>query len=33
MHVTIVHVEVRREHVHDFIEASRLNHEGSVRES
>jgi len=32
MHVTIVHVQVNPEHVHDFIEASRLNHEGSVRE-
>lgn len=32
MHVTLVHVQVRPEHVHDFIEASRLNHEGSVRE-
>ncbi len=33
MHVTIVHVQVKPEHLHDFIEASRLNHEGSVRES
>ncbi len=32
MHVTMVHVQVKPEHVHDFIEASRLNHEGSVRE-
>lgn len=32
MHVTLVHVQVKAEHVHDFIEASRLNHEGSVRE-
>lgn len=32
MHVTIVHVQVKPEHVHDFIEASRLNHGGSVRE-
>lgn len=32
MHVTIVHVHVKPEHVHDFIEASRLNHEGSVNE-
>lgn len=33
MRVTIVHVQVKPEHVHDFIEASRLNHEGSVRET
>ena len=32
MHVTIVYVTVKKEHVEDFIEASRLNHEGSVRE-
>ena len=32
MHVTLVHVHVRPEHVEDFIEASRLNHEASARE-
>lgn len=33
MHVTIVHVQVKPDHIHDFIEASRLNHEGSTHES
>lgn len=33
MHVTIVHVQVKPEHVQDFIEASRLNHESSVCEA
>jgi len=32
MHVTLVHVQVKPEHIRDFIEASRLNHEGSVKE-
>jgi autoinducer 2-degrading protein len=32
MHVTLVHVQVQPEHVADFIEATRLNHEASVRE-
>lgn len=32
MHVTLVHVHVTPEHVQDFIEATRANHEGSVRE-
>lgn len=32
MHVTIVHVHVRPEHIQDFIDASRLNHEASIRE-
>jgi autoinducer 2-degrading protein len=32
MHVTIVHLQVKPEHVEDFLEATRLNHEGSVRE-
>lgn len=32
MHVTIVHVHVKPEHVADFIAATRANHEGSVRE-
>jgi len=32
MYVTVVYVHVKPEHVADFIEAIRLNHEGSVRE-
>ena len=32
MHVTIVQVQVKPEHVQDFIAASRQNHEASVRE-
>lgn len=32
MHVTIVQIQVRPEHVQDFIEACRLNHENSVSE-
>ena len=32
MHVTLVHVWVKPERVHDFIEASRHNHESSIRE-
>ncbi len=32
MHVTLVHVHVKPEHVQDFIEASRQNHEGSIKE-
>ena len=33
MHATIVHIQVKPEHVEDFAEACRLNHEGLVRES
>ena len=33
MHVTIVRVQVKPEHIQDFIEASRLNHAGSMREA
>ena len=33
MQVTIVHVSVKPDHIDDFIEASRLNHEASVMES
>ncbi len=33
MQVTIVHVTVKLDHVDDFIEASRLNHEASVKET
>lgn len=32
MQVTIVHVQVKPEHVQDFIDATRRNHEASVRE-
>lgn len=32
MHVTLVHVRVTAAHVNDFIEATRHNHEASVRE-
>jgi autoinducer 2-degrading protein len=32
MHVTLVHVHVKPEHVEDFIEASRVNREGAVDE-
>jgi autoinducer 2-degrading protein len=32
MHVTIVHVHVEPDRVEDFIAATRLNHEASVRE-
>ena len=33
MHVTIVHVHVKPEHVAEFIEASTNNHLASVKES
>ena len=33
MHVTLVYVQVKPEHVADFIEAIRRNHEASVREA
>jgi len=32
MHVTLVHVYVKAEHIDDFIEATRLNHEASIKE-
>ena len=32
MQVTIVHVSVKSDHIEDFIEACRLNHEASVQE-
>ena len=32
MSVTLVHVRVKKEHVQDFIEATRQNHDASVRE-
>ena len=33
MHVTLVHVHVKAEHIDEFIEATRLNHEASIQES
>lgn len=33
MIATIVHVYVKKEHIEDFIKATRENHEGSVRET
>lgn len=32
MKVTIVHVHIKPDHLHDFIEATRLNHQASVQE-
>lgn len=32
MQVTLVHVHVKPDHIQDFIEATRINHEHSVRE-
>jgi autoinducer 2-degrading protein len=32
MQVTLVHVHVKAEHVTEFIEACRLNHEASIQE-
>jgi autoinducer 2-degrading protein len=32
MHVTLVHVHVKSEHLADFIAATKRNHEGSRRE-
>lgn len=32
MYVTLVHVHVKPEHVDEFADASRANHEGSIRE-
>lgn len=33
MHVTLVHVHVKPQHVEDFIAATRLNHLASVQEA
>ncbi len=33
MHVTIVNVQVKSDHIADFIEASKLNHLASTRET
>ena len=32
MHVTLVHVRVKPEHLEAFLDATRANHEGSIRE-
>lgn len=32
MHVTLVHVHVKPDHIDDFIAASQLNHEASIQE-
>lgn len=32
MHVTLVHVHVKPDHIDDFIAASKLNHEASIKE-
>ena len=32
MHVTLVHIQVKPDRVDDFIEASRVNHVGSIEE-
>jgi autoinducer 2-degrading protein len=32
MYVTCVHVHVKQEHVQDFIDAAKKNHEGSLKE-
>ena len=32
MHVTLVHVKVKPEHIEDFIAATRLNHQASIQE-
>lgn len=32
MYVTLVHVRVKPEHIEEFIEACRLNHEQSIQE-
>jgi len=33
MHVTIVHIHVKTDHIDDFIEATRRNHEASIQEN
>ena len=32
MRVTLVHVQVKKDHIDDFIQACRLNHEASIQE-
>ncbi|MBE0434527.1 MAG: antibiotic biosynthesis monooxygenase [Methylomicrobium sp.] len=33
MHVTLVHVHVKPDHIDDFIAATKRNHEASIREA
>lgn len=33
MHVTLVHVQVKADHIDDFIAATRLNHQASLQEA
>jgi autoinducer 2-degrading protein len=33
MHTTLVYLQIKPEHLPDFIEACRINHEASVREA
>jgi len=33
MHVTLVHVQVKPDHIEAFIAATKLNHEASIQES
>jgi len=33
MHVTLVHVQVKPKYINEFIEATRMNHEASVKEA
>lgn len=33
MHVTLVYIDVKSEHIYEFIEATRLNHEESIKEN
>jgi (4S)-4-hydroxy-5-phosphonooxypentane-2,3-dione isomerase len=33
MHVTLVHIQVKSGHIDDFIAATKLNHEASIRET
>jgi (4S)-4-hydroxy-5-phosphonooxypentane-2,3-dione isomerase len=33
MHVTLVHVQVKPDHIDDFIAATKLNHEASIQEA
>lgn len=33
MHVTLVHVHVKADRIDEFIEATRLNHEASIKEA
>ena len=33
MQVTIVNIKVKKDHIHDFINATKINHESSIKES